>query len=68
MEEKEKRREARLAKRRTAERDALRTKIKKDMLTARGVTQDSILLCDSTEINGNDLDAPITGMIGGVLG
>jgi len=57
-----------LAKRRAAERDALRSKIKKEMLTARGVSQDSILLFDSTEINGNDLDVPISGMIGGVLG
>jgi len=68
QEEKERRREARIAKRRAAEREALRNRIKNELIRERGNCMESILLTDTNEIDGNDTDAPITGMIGGVLG
>ena len=68
LEEKEKRREARVAKRRAAEREALRNRIRKELLIEGGNCMESILLTDTNEIDANDTDIPITGMIGGVLG
>lgn len=66
-EEKQRRKEAREAKRRAEELAALRTEIEGSFI-AKGTSVPEIQMQEVYEINGNEEDKPVVGVLGGLLG